>query len=412
MGSLHALEHASIALFPLFALCDRWDLGGVSTPFHPDAGMAAVFIYDGVPGGVGLARLAYDVYPELIRKVAEHLEACTCEIGCPSCIHSPKCGSRNQPLDKGGALALARLFARHLRPAVNDHVHPQPDAAGAIALARLFAPASDRGVQDSSRVSRFASEQKGPESLNFARRATRDGSAGSEADAQRETDLPAVSQDAQRETNPPSLNQTQDAERETRNLSVPLSRDAQRETRNLPKHGHTLVFDLETQKLAEEVGGWGNKRAMRLSVGVVYDMEDGVFREYMEDAAKDLAADLAAARLVIGFNIKNFDYEVLAAYVPRDQLDAMPTLDLLERVAAVLKRRVRLDDLAKATLGAGKSADGVEAVKWFRARDWGKLIEYCRHDVAVTRDLYLFGRDNKHVLFPSIQGVMKLPVEW
>jgi len=222
--------------------------------------------------------------------------------------------------------------------------------------------------------------------------------------------IPEVSQGALRATDPPVVAPA--AERQPD--SVPKLGEAllPSGTRDVPKHGHTLVFDLETQKLAEEVGGWGNKRAMRLSVGVVYDMEDGVFREYMEDAALDLAADLAAARLVIGFNIKNFDYEVLAAYVPRDQLDAVPTLDLLERVAAVLKRRVRLDDLAKATLGAGKSADGVEAVKWFRARDWGKLIEYCRHDVAVTRDLYLFGRDNKHVLFPSIQGVMKLPVEW
>jgi DEAD/DEAH box helicase domain-containing protein len=195
-------------------------------------------------------------------------------------------------------------------------------------------------------------------------------------------------------------------------VPVPFARDAERETRDVPYHGHTLVFDLETQKLAEEVGGWDNKRAMRLSVGVVYDMEDGVFREYMEDAAKDLAADLAAARLVIGFNIKSFDYEVLSAYVPRAVLDGLPTLDLLERVSAVLKRRVRLDDLARATLGAGKLADGVMAVKWFRERNWGKLIEYCRHDVEVTRDLYLFGRENGYVLFPSIQGTMKLPIEW
>ncbi len=111
MGSLHALEHVSIALFPLFALCDRWDLGGISTPHHADTGTATIFIYDGVPGGVGLAAFAYEIYGELLAKVAGHLRACDCEFGCPKCIHSPKCGSRNVPLDKAGSQLLADAFA-------------------------------------------------------------------------------------------------------------------------------------------------------------------------------------------------------------------------------------------------------------------------------------------------------------
>lgn len=172
------------------------------------------------------------------------------------------------------------------------------------------------------------------------------------------------------------------------------------------------MFDLETQKLAEEVGGWDNKRAMRMSVGCVYDIDAQAFRDYREEEVADLIADLAAAKLVVGFNIKSFDYEVLTAYAPRAVLEAVPTLDLLEKVRDTLKRRVRLDDLAKATLGQGKIADGLDAVRWFRAGEFDRLIEYCRHDVIVTKDLYEFGRTHGHVLFPSIQGVMKLPAGW
>jgi DEAD/DEAH box helicase domain-containing protein len=298
-------------------------LGGISTPHHPDVGTAAVFVYDGVPGGVGLARLAFEIYPDLIAKVASHLAACPCAEGCPSCIHSPKCGSRNSPLDKAGALALARSFASDRR-----HVRRVSVAESVVVNER----------------------------------------------------------------------------REKSKLDEP--------PRNAAPEGHTLVFDLETQKLADEVGGWDNKRAMRMSVGVVYDMEDGVFREYMENETPALYDDLRRARLVIGFNIKSFDYEVLSAYVPREQLDQLRTLDLLEHVHAALKRRVRLDDLARATLGKGKSADGVEAVRWFRERDYAKLIEYCRRDVEVTKELYEFGVANGYVLFPSIQGTMKLPARW
>lgn len=179
-----------------------------------------------------------------------------------------------------------------------------------------------------------------------------------------------------------------------------------------PVAGHTLVFDLETQKLASEVGGWDHKREMRMSVGVIYDLEEGAFREYMEHEAGALYDDLRRARLIVGFNVLDFDYEVLAAYVPRAQLDWLPTLDLLQRVSATLNRRVRLDDLARATLSKGKLGDGLEAVRWFRERNYVKLIEYCRRDVLVTKELYEFGAAHGYVLFPSLQGTMKLPVTW
>ncbi|MSQ33563.1 MAG: DEAD/DEAH box helicase [Dehalococcoidia bacterium] len=107
-GSLHAAEHACIGLLPLFALCDRNDIGGLSTPRHPDTGRPQVFIYDGYPGGVGISEKGYELAEELWQATLEHVGRCRCEEGCPGCIQSPKCGNNNQPLDKAGACALLR----------------------------------------------------------------------------------------------------------------------------------------------------------------------------------------------------------------------------------------------------------------------------------------------------------------
>jgi DEAD/DEAH box helicase domain-containing protein len=110
-GGLHAVEHAAIGLLPLFAMCDRWDIGGLSTLGHPDAEGAAVFIYDAFPGGVGIAEKGFDLLVELWRATHGTVQDCPCEAGCPSCIQSPKCGNNNEPLDKGAAvLILAELL--------------------------------------------------------------------------------------------------------------------------------------------------------------------------------------------------------------------------------------------------------------------------------------------------------------
>ncbi|MBN2113578.1 MAG: DEAD/DEAH box helicase [Acidimicrobiia bacterium] len=105
-GTLHAAEHTSIALLPLFAICDRWDVGGLSTPFHPDAEGPVWFIYDGYPGGAGIAPVAWEAGQRHLRATLEALRACPCASGCPSCVQSPKCGNFNEPLDKRGAIAL------------------------------------------------------------------------------------------------------------------------------------------------------------------------------------------------------------------------------------------------------------------------------------------------------------------
>ncbi len=109
-GGLHALEHAAIAILPLFAMCDRWDIGGMSTSFHGDTGHATIFIYDAYPGGVGIAARGFDLVAAHLEATREMVGSCSCPEGCPSCIQSPKCGNGNEPLNKKAALELLKLL--------------------------------------------------------------------------------------------------------------------------------------------------------------------------------------------------------------------------------------------------------------------------------------------------------------
>jgi DEAD/DEAH box helicase domain-containing protein len=106
LGSLHAAEHTLIALLPLWAMCDRWDIGGLSTNLHYQTGRPTIFVYDGHSGGVGITERGFDRFSDWVEDTVRLLRRCPCSVGCPSCVQSPKCGNLNEPLDKAGARAL------------------------------------------------------------------------------------------------------------------------------------------------------------------------------------------------------------------------------------------------------------------------------------------------------------------
>ena len=116
-GGIHAVEHAAIGLLPLFAMCDRWDIGGVSYPRHPQTDGPTIFIYDGHPGGVGITEKGFALLDDLMAATLDAIESCPCESGCPSCIQSPKCGNLNTPLDKAAAVLLLRALLHRPAPA-------------------------------------------------------------------------------------------------------------------------------------------------------------------------------------------------------------------------------------------------------------------------------------------------------
>ena len=126
LGALHAIEHAQIAVLPLIAMCDRWDIGGLSTNLHPQTGGPTIFIYDGHPGGIGITRTAFHRFEELCRDAHRLIAECPCASGCPSCIQSPKCGNLNEPLSKAGARLL---LERMLAATESDRAGGGPDAS-------------------------------------------------------------------------------------------------------------------------------------------------------------------------------------------------------------------------------------------------------------------------------------------
>jgi DEAD/DEAH box helicase domain-containing protein len=182
--------------------------------------------------------------------------------------------------------------------------------------------------------------------------------------------------------------------------------------REVPRDTKVVVFDLETQRSFAEVGGRSQFHRLGVSVGVAYRYDRDEFLVFREDEVGDLITLLQAAELVVGFNIRGFDYEVLRAYTEED-LQQLPTFDIMYDLEERLGFRPKLDSVASATLGAGKSADGLQALEWWRSGEIDKIIDYCREDVRVTRDLYDFGKRNRWVQVERFGGKpRKVDVDW
>lgn len=184
-----------------------------------------------------------------------------------------------------------------------------------------------------------------------------------------------------------------------------------------------LYFDLETQKSSDDVGGWSpvQIKLMKLAVGVVWDSREQKYFTYREDEATQLADKLRTADLVVGFNVIGFDYTVLEGYGPFD-LNKINTFDMLLDVKNILNFRLGLNHLAQHTLNAEKSADGLISVKWYKDGEkepekmeamMGKITDYCKQDVAITRDLFLFGEKEGFLKYKTRSGkIDTFQVDW
>lgn len=336
MGGIHAAEHAMIGLFPLLAISDPGDVGGISYPHHPQVGAPAIFLYDGVPGGAGLAEQGYRDLAALLRRTLEHVSACPCADGCPSCVQSPRCGNGNKPLDKKAACRV---------------------------LESLVGEGTARAV------------------------------------------VQAIETPPERATEPPQR-------RRRHGITRAVASAASAAPAAPRSEGRLLVLDLETQRGADEVGGWANVSRMGLALAVVYDFVREDFRTYREKDVERLLLDLALADRVVGFNIDGFDLKVLSGYTSHD-LGRIRTLDLLSDIRARLGFPVSLAHLAEVNLGTPKSGSGLDSLRWWREGRVDLVEAYCRADVDLARRLFELGRRQGYVLYRNREGVpLRVPVSW
>jgi len=441
LGALHAAEHASIGLFPLVVLCDRNDLGGISLTSHPQLGGPGYFVYEGHVGGVGIAARGFELLPDLIGHTVELLERCPCDAGCPGCIHSPKCGNGNRPLDKGGALALLRTLLVDPRPprAVAGHL-PVSDARSSAENAQEDGSRRDT---DRGRSTALAGDERRSEkgeapvgadsrdaessSQRFgggrARRPRRQRIRDEEGEATPAPGSPSglrpadsrahgrSRSDGRERARPPSSEASPDLAASDR-----VERPRGVAGRTTPRSGaprKTVLFDVETMRSAEEVGGWNRAHRMGISVAVALHLEEGRFATYFEADVPALIAELKSADLVVGYNSRRFDYAVLSGYTGEDYARSLATLDLLESLREKLRFRVGLDHVARETLGRGKSGDGLQSLEWVKQGRLDLVEAYCRDDVEILRDVYLFGRREGYVVVTSKSaGRIRVPVEW
>ncbi|MCJ7773592.1 MAG: ribonuclease H-like domain-containing protein, partial [Desulfobacterales bacterium] len=171
-------------------------------------------------------------------------------------------------------------------------------------------------------------------------------------------------------------------------------------------------LDVETQRSAEEVGGWHRADLMGISCVVIYNSINNKFVEFTENQIENLIKEIKGFDLIIGFNILKFDYSVLCGYTDFN-FRKLNTLDLLQEIYQRLGYRISLDHLASVTLGKKKTADGLQALKWWKQGKVQEIIDYCKQDVMITRDLFLYGKENGYLLFNNKAGsTVRVPVGW
>ena len=184
---------------------------------------------------------------------------------------------------------------------------------------------------------------------------------------------------------------------------------------------HIIYFDLETKYSADEVGGWGNIEDMGMSVGVIWDNSDKQFHVYIEHQIQEMVDHFYRATQIVGFNHIGFDYRVVAGAYHSDahqrsqlytKLAGLNNFDMLFELKKLLGHRLKLESIARPTLGTGKSADGLQALKWYKEGKLDKIIEYCKVDVEVTRDLHRFALEHGKLLYDSKLGIKTVNVEW
>jgi DEAD/DEAH box helicase domain-containing protein len=260
-------------------------------------------------------------------------------VGCPSCVHSPKCGSGNRPIDKAAALrVLTALLGREGRLAEQR-----------LEFVASPAPPPVAGKELRIEVVGGMPPEQAPE--------------------------PEV-------------------------LTAP------------PRPARFGVFDVETRRSAAEVGGWHKAEKMGISIAILYDSGPDEFFVYRDDELCEMISRFQELDLVVGFNNKRFDNLVLSAY-SSFPLHTLPTLDILEVIKNRLGYRLSLDHLATQTLGVQKSADGLQALKWYKEGRLDLISEYCQKDVEITRDLFLYGLENGYLIFKNKAGCkVRCPVEF
>ena len=172
-----------------------------------------------------------------------------------------------------------------------------------------------------------------------------------------------------------------------------------------------IVLDLETQKEFAEVGGRGKYHLLKVSVCGIYEYATDKFSTFTESELFKLAEILQNADQIIGFNIRDFDFEVLQPYM-NFELKALPTLDIIDDVQKHLGHRISLETIAQGTLGQGKSGTGKEAIVYFRNNRMDLLKKYCLDDVRITRDIYQYGLNSQQILYKDFFEIKKIPVPW